>query len=290
MRDRTSIVIALMLVVGCHDDGASSTGETASDASVEATADATPSDGSCGDGTCNAGEDWYSCNADCPGSCEGCLFSASYDTAEPCTQFSSCQRQAPGRITAIDAPVRAGSFAGRFEVRSGDMVNSGARAEVVHCLAGSGCVGESEGTERWYGWSTYWPADFDSAPTWQLFTQWHHVGNSGSPPIELYVNGATMYFRTTDNAGTGHVVHWNAPLVTDTWRNFILGIRFSNDGTGWVELWLDGEQVLSRTPTRTMIDNGNIFKQGLYRNANITRTQTLLHDNLRKGSTREQVD
>ena len=53
---------------------------------------------------------------------------------------------------------------------------------------------------------------------------------------------------------------------------------------------LDGEQVVPRTPTRTMIDSGNIFKQGLYRNANIMRTQALLHDNLRKGSAREQVD
>ena len=264
---------------------------------VDAAADITDGSGSspdasgaCGDGVCGADEDWYGCNADCAGSCEGCRFAASYDAPDPCTLWSGCQRQATSRITGSEATVREGSHAGRFEVRPGDLVNSGNRAEVVHCLAGGGCVGEAAGTERWYGWSTLWPTDFDSAPTWQLFTQWHHVGNTGSPPLEFYVNGQTMYLRTSDAAGTGHVVVWTAPLETGRWRNFLFGVRFANDTSGWVELWLDGEQVLPRTAARTMIDAGNIFKQGLYRNATIDRVQVLFHDNMRKGSSREQVD
>ncbi len=243
----------------------------------------------CGDGSCEGDEDWYTCNQDCAGSCDGCLFAADYD-ADPCTQWSACQRQVPERITMVDTPLRAGTGAGRFEVQPGDLVNSGNRAEVVHCVAGGGCGGEVEGSERWYGWSTYWPAEFDSQPTWQLFTQWHHVGNTGSPPIEFYVNGETMYLRTTDNAGTDHTIQWTAPLVTGQWRNFLFGVRFANDTSGWVELWLDGEQVLEQTATRTMIDEGNILKQGLYRNAAIDFAQRIYHDNLRVGATRDQVD
>ncbi len=292
MRNRVTGFWLTMLVVAACGDGMDNDAQATSDATIESDAASTDADvaATCGDGVCGSDEDWYSCNADCPGTCEGCLFSASYDAPDPCTLWSGCQRQSANRITGAASPAREGSHAGKFEVHSGDLVNNGARAEVVHCLPGSGCVGESEGTERWYAWSTYWPADFNSASTWQLFTQWHHVGNNGSPPIEFYVNGSTMYLRVTDNAGTGHVVHWTAPLETERWRNFIFGVRFANDNTGWIELWLDGEQVLPRTATRTMIDAGNIFKQGLYRNANIGYTQVILHDHMRKGSTRDQVD
>lgn len=292
---RAAIMAGLALALaGCGGDGDAGDAGAGQDG---AAADGAPGDGAaadagdvCGNGVCAAGEDWYLCNADCPGACDGCLFAADYDTPDPCSQWSACQRQAAGRITGVTEPVRAGSHAGRFEVQPGDFVNSGARAEVVLCLEGSGCVGEAEGSERWYGWSSYWPTAFASQPTWQLFTQWHHVGNSGSPPIEFYVNGDTLYLRTTDNAGTDHTVHWTAPLVYDRWRNFIFGVRFANDGSGWVELWLDGEQVLARTATRTMIDEGNILKQGLYRNAAIDFPQVLLHDHMRIGATRDQVD
>jgi hypothetical protein len=281
---------AFMIAALAACGGDNRLGESTVDASseIDATSEVDASI-ACGDGTCSSNEDWYSCNADCTGSCEGCWFSASYDAPDPCTLWSGCQRQATNRITG-DASAREGSHAGRFEVRPGDFVNSGNRAEVVHCLAGGGCVGEAAGTERWYGWSTLWPTDFNSAPTWQLFTQWHHVGNSGSPPIELYVNGPTIYLRTSDAAGTGHVVHWMAPLETGRWRNFLFGVRFANDTSGWVELWLDGKQVLPRTAARTMIDSGNIFKQGLYRNATIDRVQVIFHDHMRKGSARDQVD
>jgi hypothetical protein len=244
----------------------------------------------CGNGVCEAGETWYGCNTDCPGTCEGCLWSADYDVSDPCTQWSACQRQTPSRITGATSPVREGSHSGRFEVQYGDVVNGGARAEVVHCLPGA-CGGEIAGTERWYGWSTYWPTSFNSQPTWQVFTQWHHLGNSGSPPISFYTNGSTMYLSTTDSAGgEAHTIHWTAPLVTGQWRSFIFGVRFANDGTGWVELWLDGVQVLPRTSTRTMRDDGNILKQGLYRKDTIDFTQVIHHDNMRKGSTRSQVD
>ena len=48
---------------------------------------------------------------------------------------------------------------------------------------------ETEGTEYFYGWSVMFAQDFPSAETWQLFTQWHHDGLNGSPPLEMYVVG-----------------------------------------------------------------------------------------------------
>jgi len=41
---------------------------------------------------------------------------------------------------------------------------------------------------------------------------------------------------------------------------------------------------------RTMIDEGNILKQGLYRNAAIDFAQVVLHDHMRIGAARADVD
>ena len=70
------------------------------------------------------------------------------------SQFSSVQRVAADRIQAVRAPVRQGSYAGRFQVSpgedpfcpSGNCPGLGPRAEV------SIDTNEKEGDERWYEW------------------------------------------------------------------------------------------------------------------------------------------
>lgn len=78
------------------------------------------------------------------------------------------------------SPRREGSASGRFEVQAEDRWRGTERAEIVR----SDTI-ETAGTVRWYGWSTYFAPDF--APPegmWQVFTQWHHLGDTGSPSIQ----------------------------------------------------------------------------------------------------------
>ena len=113
------------------------------------------------------------------------------------------------------------------------------------------CVGpvEKEGNDRYYAWSTMWAADYPSAATWQAFTQWHHTGNTGTPPLEMYVNGETMYLAV----GANETVVWNHPLERGAWHDFILHVKWSSDpAVGFVELWYDGQQVLRKTTGETM--------------------------------------
>jgi murein DD-endopeptidase MepM/ murein hydrolase activator NlpD len=258
-----------------------------------------PGAAACGNSVCDAGETWYSCHADCPGACAGCLWTASYNVANPCTQWTKCQAAdednddgVSTRITSVASPRREGGSAGRFEVRAEDRWRGTERAEVVR----SDTV-EVAGTVRWYGWSTFFASGF--APPegmWQVFTQWHHLGDTGSPPIQFAVKwppgdpGPRMEMSTTASGGDTHTVHWTAPFTPGVWHDFLFGVRFENSATGWIELWVDGVRFVPQKPAWTMRDTGNILKQGLYRKVDISHTQVLYHDHMRVGSTRDQVD
>lgn len=198
------------------------------------------------------------------------------------SQWSKAQQVGPDRIQVSDAVVRQGKQAARFTVQQGDNpINaSGNRAELVWTEP------EHEGNERFYAWSTLWPLDYPSAPTWQLFTQWHHEGNSGSPPLELFVNGETINLRVE-----GERVVWQAPLERGKWHDFVLHVYWSsNPQTGFVELYYDGERVLEKTPAATMYPGQvNYLKQGLYRNASIQPLGVLYHDGMTVATTLEDV-
>lgn len=209
------------------------------------------------------------------------VWSGDFETGDK-SQWSRAQEVSADRMTVITSPVRQGGYALRVEVRQGDdpIDSSGNRAELVWTEP------EVEGNERWYAWSTLWPDDYPSADTWQLFTQWHHSGNSGSPPVEFYVRGEELRLRL--NAST---VVWTAPLTRGVWHDFLFHVKWSSDpAEGFVELWYDGELVLPLTYGANMFaGQDNYLKQGLYRNEIISEVGVLFHDGMTAGTTREDV-
>jgi hypothetical protein len=199
------------------------------------------------------------------------------------SQWTESQQVAPDRMQVVDAPVRQGKHALRVEVRQGDdPINaSGDRAELVWTPV------ETEGNDRYYAWSTMWATDFPSVATWQAFTQWHHTGNTGTPPLEMYVNGETMYLAI----GAHETVVWTHPLERGAWHDFILHVKWSSDpNVGFVELWYDGKQELRKTNGDTMYPGqDNILKQGLYRNDTIAAVGVLYHDGMTVATTLDDV-
>jgi hypothetical protein len=199
------------------------------------------------------------------------------------SQWTKSQQVAPDRMQVVDSPVRQGKHALRVEVRQGDdPINaSGDRAELVYSPV------EKEGNDRYYSWSTMWAQDFPSEKTWQAFTQWHHTGDTGTPPLEMYVNGETMYLAI----GAEETVVWTHPLERGAWHDFILHVKWSSDpGVGFVELWYDGQQALGKTTGATMYPGqDNILKQGLYRNDTISEVGVLYHDGMTAATSLEDV-
>jgi hypothetical protein len=176
------------------------------------------------------------------------------------------------RLEVVSSPVRQGGHALKVRVKQGDdpIGASGNRNELVYLSY------EPTGSEYFYKWSVMFAQDFPSARTWQLFTQWHHEGDSGSPPLELYVYGEELRLEA------GSTVVWSAPLRRGIWNDFILHAKWSSDpSVGFLELYHQNELVLPRRNIATQFPGQrNYLKQGLYRNSTVVPDGVLYVDGM----------
>ncbi|CRK49499.1 conserved exported hypothetical protein [Rhodococcus sp. RD6.2] len=192
---------------------------------------------------------------------------------------------------------RQGMFAARFEVRDGDVpttVPGGERAEVQ----GPPETGGNEGDDRWYQWSTEFSTTFPTdhaSQGWGLVAQWHSDVD-GSPPIGMYVDVGDGQWGLRINAQTapGQFIEdyapWTTGLAQGTWQDIKVHIKWSTDDRiGFVELWHDGvQQTFTGSPcpgqtrcyARTLVPGAGptYFKQGYYRDRNVTGAGVVYHD------------
>ena len=185
------------------------------------------------------------------------------------------------RLTLVQSPVRQGGTALRVELHQGDVSNSGTRNEM---FLSSAQFNEVEGNDKWYAWSTLFPADYPSNNTWQVFTQWHHSGLTASPPVEFDVVGEEIQL-----AHNGSTILWRTPLVRALWHDFVVHIYWSSSN-GYIDLYYDGTKVLDHQSTQTLYSGQYAYlKQGLYRDASISNVAVLYHDGMVMGTTLADV-
>ena len=213
------------------------------------------------------------------------------------TQWSGVEMVAgdPIRLKVVDGAamgsygVRQGKYALRVTVHQGDdpIGASGNRAELVHAEGATW----GEGDEIYLGWSTLFPTDFGVTDTWQVFTQFHHTGCCGSPPLELDVTKETLQLVSQKEGVFDETVLWSTPLERGKWHDFVWHIKWSTDATkGLVELWYDGAHVLPKRSVRTLFSDGHAYlKQGYYRNSTIAWPGVLYHDGTSVGATYDDV-
>ncbi|MFL5310639.1 MAG: polysaccharide lyase [Myxococcales bacterium] len=185
------------------------------------------------------------------------------------------------RLTVVTSPVRQGSYALRVLVRNGDFASNGNRNELVRA------EGDTEGTDRYYAWSTMFDAAYPIESKWQVFTQWHHSGCCGSPPLEFDVNGQTLALDRNPPPGNGPTVElWSTPLVRGVWHDFVIHVIWSsNPDLGFIELWYHGKKVIDGKAVQTLFPGMvNYLKQGLYRDASISADGVVYHDGMTMGT------
>ncbi|HEX8438382.1 polysaccharide lyase, partial [Archangium sp.] len=200
------------------------------------------------------------------------------------SQWDGEQTVSSSRLQVVSSPVREGRYALKTIVRQGDdPINaSGNRNELVYLGR------EASGSEYFYKWSTLFPSSFPRSSKWQIFIQWHHDGNGGSPPLEFYIVDDEMRLRAGGSSGK---IVWRAPLQREQWNDFVLHVKWSADPrVGFLEMYRGGKLVLPLTKVATQFSGQrNYLKLGLYRDESISPEGVVFHDGFTMATKLEDV-
>jgi hypothetical protein len=216
------------------------------------------------------------------------LFNGAFKERMPLRARWSVQQAAADRVTVAEAPKAPTKGAARFEVRYGDYVAGGNRAEVYSRGWREGYP-DPAGSERYYAWSTYLPRSFRFDRNWQVLMQ-HHDTGSGSPPLALQIQRDFMQFMVLARSGDGITRLIRKRVRRGRWQHFVLHVKWSPDPTvGFVELWWNSRHVLSKQfrPTLRTGSDGvalpTYWKIGLYRSRAVQGTGVVYHADPRIG-------
>jgi hypothetical protein len=189
-----------------------------------------------------------------------------------------------GRLRVVTSPRRQGRYAGRFEVREGD-VWRGAPGERTQA-----CFDEfaDEGQLRTYRWSTRFAEDYPSyTGGFQLWSQWHaKLSGPSQAPIQFIAAGdeigVNVVESDADARPTGTHRLWRGPMRRGRWQDFTLRVQWSSDpDKASLDLRVDGAEVMSRRGIATLIPgHPNYVCQGLYRSDGAGATAVVFYDGL----------
>jgi hypothetical protein len=187
-----------------------------------------------------------------------------------------------GSIQVVTEPVRAGKYALRIDGSNAARRGKLDRIEFQHQPKPPGTT---EGTERYFGWSVFVPK--------KLTDDHHAVGyfetrNSWRQLMAFEVRGEDIVFSTR----VPYARRWTGKgkFTPSRWHDFAVHVLWSRDPQkGFVEVWFDGEQVVPRAMTATLLDeNIAFFQLGLIRNTSDV-PETIIIDHVVEATTLEEV-
>lgn len=187
----------------------------------------------------------------------------------------------PG-VKVVQDPVREGQYAVRIDGTNAARRGDRDRIEFQHQPAPPGTA---EGTERYFGWSVYVPQ--------KLSDETHALGyfetrESWRQLMSFEVKGDDILFTTR----VPYAQRWKGKgkLTAGRWHDFAVHVLWSRDpAKGFVEVWFDGEQVVQRVHTATLLDeNVAFFQIGLFRPTSDV-LETILIDHVIEATTLQEV-
>ncbi len=207
-------------------------------------------------------------------------------------------------IAAANSPkVRQGRNAARFELRTGDRVSGGWRAELRDL---NNAV---PGSEVWYSLSTLIPKDFPDEPENSfVLIQWHdqkvpwNNPEGHSPPLatryrnhrlDITLRHAFEGQQPGEN-GRERILYSHPNLERGVWHDLIYHVRWSarptGPDTGFVRAWLDNKQIVDYTgPVGYFDDLGPYVKFGIYARHDVKQPHVVYHDAYRRGNDYDAV-
>jgi hypothetical protein len=210
----------------------------------------------------------------------------------------SVKRLAAGHSAMIQSDmVRVGKRACRVELRPGDYVSQGHRAELRDLY---NAVWEEE---VWYGFALRLAEDFDLPDTVGcVFAQWHDQAKlgdpSGKPPLALrYRAGRLLVTGTYGRVASPEPdIRYEFASVAGfpkaVWHDVVARVLWSRHGRSEVELWLNGARLVDwRGPLAyENEEEGPYLKLGLYWSPPGPRPIAAFFDNYSRGHSFAEVD
>lgn len=216
--------------------------------------------------------------------------------------------------TRIAGFSRKGATSLRFEVRDGDCYT----AYPLNPTQGwDDCTRDRERSEVrekwtapwdktvWYGISIFIPQDYNFFYPKQIIFQWHR----GEQPIaflklerkNLKLDILTKLGRSTSIYDLGNVF---LKEYVGKWMDVIWEVRWDADDTGYLNMWINGNQVIKHKGATSDKEVGKckhrgcgtFVKYGIYRShlsrygGGVIPTQVLYFDEYRRGKTKQDVD
>jgi len=207
-----------------------------------------------------------------------------------------------GRSTArlVTSPVAEGRYAGEFQVFPTTGTNRNDRAEIVASQEESGGY---PGQAWWYGWWTYFPGP--SQDWWHRGGDWNDItqfSSTDNVPSQLAIGVDARSHRSPVIYAEGKPFARKRIMTRlryDHWYHFVVHAHWSTGSNGYVEMWLDGKQVVRRVHGATLRDQhspassqftspGMYLSQGIYRGA-YRSTNTVIHDGFCRAASRRLV-
>lgn len=193
--------------------------------------------------------------------------------------------------------VRIGNRACRFELRPGDYVSQGHRAELRDPY--NAIWGETV----WYGFSTMLAPDLalpDNVGC--VFAQWHDQAKlgdpSGKPPIAIRYRGGRLFITGAYGEIAGPVADIRyefasiAAFPLGVWHDFVFRVLWTRHGASEIEAWLNGRRIVGwRGPLAYENEaEGPYFKLGVYWSPPGPDPIVVYHDNYSRGHSYGEVD
>ena len=190
------------------------------------------------------------------------LFEETFEGPDP---FSTAHSMDVGdwdyALQFVNSPAFEGSRSARFEIRADqELVSSGKRSEVVIVKGADGEIAEN----TWYSFAVYFPTDgyaYDSER--EIINQWYQ---GGSPATTLRTDEDRILLETGNELDNRERIDIG-PIIKDTWHTFVLHFIHSHGSDGLIEVWYNGDKIITHRGGNMYDDVLPKWKIGLYKSA-----------------------
>jgi hypothetical protein len=228
------------------------------------------------------------------------------DNAGPC--WPQAQFQGPYAAEFVPSPVRSGEKALRLEWRKSELKKNDNTS--TKAMMHFGKPPSADGTERWYGFSVYLPSQdtpdesgVDSPHYWLLLFQAHATPDRDlgepwrQPPLSIglrkgaLVCGFSYDLEKVSPKNVNIEAHRQTRELgkqaefLDRWTDFVVHARFSLQGKGLLQVWVDGRLIVDEQDITLGYNDalGPYPSWGIYSYNSIAERRVLFLDEIRVG-------